>query len=116
VVRTRAGSGRLGCLLFLLIVAGIGYFGVNIGEAYIRYYRYRDAMSQSARFASTRSDDQIRRHLAQVADSLGLPEAAQRVIIRRDQSGVTIQAHYIENLELPGTVREFEFNPRVTQK
>jgi hypothetical protein len=100
----------------LLVLAGVGYFGINVGEAYLRYYRYRDAMSQSARFASTRSDDQIRRQLAQVADSLGLPESARRVVIRREAGGVTIQAHYIENLELPGTVREFEFNPRVTQK
>jgi hypothetical protein len=116
VVRARAGRGRLGCLVFLLLVAGIGYFGINVGEAYLRYYRYRDAMAQSARFASTRSDEQIRRHLANVADSLELPESARQVIIRRNAAGVTIQAHYIENLELPGTVREFEFNPRVTHK
>jgi len=113
MVRVRRGAGRLGCLITLLLLAGVVYFGVNVGEVYLRYYRYRDAMAQAARFAQTRSDDAIRRGLANVADSLGLPPAAGRVQVRRTNRGIAIEATYIEIVELPGTVREFEFHPRV---
>ena len=116
MVTARRGSSRLGCLFTLLIAAGIVYFGLNVGEAYLRYYRYRDAMAQSARFSATRSDDAIRRHLANVADSLGLPPAAAKVMVRRQDRKVIIEAHYSELVELPGTVREFEFHPRVEQR
>jgi hypothetical protein len=116
VVRERRGAGRLGCLFILLIIAGVGYFGVGIGETYLRFYRYRDAMAQQARFAATRSDATITSHLANVADSLGLPSAARRVQILRTDRGVQIEARYFESVELPGTVRQIEFHPRVVQR
>ena len=40
----------------LLIVAAIGYFGANVGEAYFNYYRYQDRMASEARFAAHNTD------------------------------------------------------------
>ena len=57
---TRAGASRLGCLVGLLLVVTVGYFGFNIGEVYFRFYRFKDAMAQEARFAETRDDATIR--------------------------------------------------------
>ncbi|HEX7337707.1 MAG TPA: hypothetical protein VF252_10905 [Gemmatimonadales bacterium] len=34
----RRGAGALGCLLSLLLFAGALYYGVNIGQVYLRYY------------------------------------------------------------------------------
>ena len=115
MVTGRRGAGRLGCLVFLLILAVAGYFGIGVGETYLRFYRYRDAMAQQARFASTRSDATISSHLAHVADSLGLPPAARRVRIQRTDRGVQIEARYFEAVELPGMVRQIEFRPRAVQ-
>ena len=39
------------------------YFAVNVGEPYLRFYRYRDAMRQEVRFAAHFTDDDILRHL-----------------------------------------------------
>lgn len=116
MVTTRRGIGRLGCLVFLLIAAAGLNFGVGIGEAYWRYFRYRDAMTQAARFAGTTSDEAIRARLAATADSLGLPPEAQKVTIRRAQAGVAIEARYTELVELPGTVRELQFHPQAERK
>jgi hypothetical protein len=89
----RRGRSSLGCLVMLLIVVAIGYFAVNIGEVYLRYYRFHDSMAQNARFAAHFDDDAIRNH-------------------RRGHT-ITISADYYERVELPLYVREIHFEPRV---
>jgi len=113
VVSQRAGRARLGCLFVLLLGAAGVYFGLDFGEAYLRYFRYRDAMAQAARFSSVQTDGAIRTHLATVADSLGLPPKARDVTIRRSAGVITIEADYIERVELPGSVRNLHFTPKV---
>ena len=71
---SRKGRSSLGCLLILLVLAAALYVGVNIGEAYWRFYEFQDAMRQEVRFAKQIPDDRIKLHLAALADSLGLPE------------------------------------------
>lgn len=112
MVRPRQGRSRLGCLVILLIAAVALHVGFDVGEAYFRYYRYKDAMSQQVRFAATRSDAVIRQQLAFVADSLGLPPRAKQVTIRRTDGEVGIEARYAEEVKLPGRVRVIQFHPR----
>ena len=108
----RRGASRLGCLIGGLLIVTAVYFGVNIGEVYLRYFRLRDAMQQEARFADVRPDSAIRNRLRATADSLGLPEDAGRVTILRAQNQITIYSSYAELVELPLFVREFHFSPR----
>jgi hypothetical protein len=115
MVTARRGMGRLGCLVSLLFLVTIAYFGFNIGEVYLRFYRLKDAMVQEARFAHNRDDNMIRAHLAAVADSLGLPDEAGRVTVRRDAARIVISTDYSEHVELPLFVREFHFAPQVVR-
>lgn len=112
---TRDGRSRLGCLVGLLLLVTIAYFGFNIGEVYVRFYRLKDAMVQEARFADTRDDEAIRVRLAAVADSLGLPEEAGRVRVMRSANRIVITTDYSEHVELPLFVREFKFAPQVVR-
>ena len=112
---TRDGRSRLGCLVGLLLLVTIAYFGFNIGEVYVRFYRLKDAMVQEARFADTRDDEAIRIRLAAVADSLGLPEEAGRVRVMRSANRIVITTDYSEHVELPLFVREFKFAPQVVR-
>ncbi len=114
MVRSRRGAGRIGCLLMLLVVTAIGYFGFNIGEAYFNFYRYQDRMKTEARFAANNTDAAIRSHIAQFADSIGLPESARNVVVRRGEHEIFIYANYSVHIELPGQVKEFHFNPTAT--
>ena len=107
----RRGRTSLGCLFTLLLVVAAGYFGVNIGEVYYRYLVYRDAMAQEATLAAHNSDDVIRQHLRALADSLGLPEGAQTINIRRSPRRVWIWSEYYDRVELPLYVHEFHFTP-----
>lgn len=111
MVTTRRGAGKLGCLFSLLIAVTAGYFAVNIGEVYWRFYEFQDAMRQEVRFARSRSDEDIVRHLRALVDSIGLPEDAGRVRVRRTPRSITISSEYSEHVELPVFVREFRFQP-----
>jgi len=111
MVRSRPGSSSLGCLFALLLLSTAVYFGVNVGEVYFRYFKYKDAMRQEVRFASHNSDQVILRHLRAQADSLGLPEAAGEVTLQRDGRHIEIESEYYEHIELPLYVREVRFNP-----
>ncbi|MGH7662906.1 MAG: hypothetical protein ACRENI_01190 [Gemmatimonadaceae bacterium] len=109
----RRGASRLGCLFTLLLLAAIGYFGIDVGEAYYRYFRYRDAMKQEVRFAGQHTDPEIVRRLRAVADSLDLPAEASRIGIRRTPPRhIDIWASYTESVDFPLHVRDFHFTPR----
>jgi hypothetical protein len=96
----------------LLILAAIVYFGVNVGEVYMRFYQFQDAMRQEVRFAAHNSDAQILRRLQAEADSLGLPEGAGTISLQRDGRHIDLESDYYEHIELPGMVKEVHFNPR----
>ena len=115
MVTPRCGMSRLGCLFSLLIIVALGYFGANFGEVFMRYYRYRDAMEQEARFFERSDDDGIRRRLVAFADSLGLPAEASRLDITRSAGQIEISAHWSEHVEVPLFARDLHFAPRVEQ-
>lgn len=108
----RRGATTLGCLFTLLIISALVYFGAGATEIYWRYLEFKDAMTTEARFRSKQPDSQIIARLKYVADSLGLPEDAGKVIIRRRGGEITIESHYEEYIELPGFAKEWHFEPR----
>lgn len=113
VMRARRGMGQIGCLVSLMVVAAVGYFGLGVGQVYWNYYEYRDRMQQEARFAGSRTDGVIKRRIAAYADSLGLPEAAKQVRVRRQQKHIYIWSEYYETVELPFLSKELLLSPRV---
>ena len=114
MVATRRGVARLGCVAALLFVGAVAYFAVNIGRVALGYYRFEDRMKQEARFAAKRTDAQIRDRLIAFVDSLGLPEGAQHVHVRRVEHVVYIWSDYYLHVELPGYVREVRLSPQVS--
>ena len=108
----RRGRANFGCLLGLLVTVTAIYFAMSVGEPYWRYYRYLDGMKQEARFSARFTDDEIQRRLASLADSLGLPEAAGKVRVRRASNRISISASYYEHVEMPLIARDILFTPQ----
>ncbi len=113
MVGRRRGRTNFGCLFRILLLVTAVYFGVNVGEPYFRYYRFLDGMKQEARFSSQFTDDQIQTRLAALADSLGLPEAAGQVRVRRESNRISLSSSYYERVEMPLLVRDILFSPQV---
>lgn len=105
----RYGRSALGCLFSLLIVVAIGYFGVNAGESYWRFYQYQDDMRQEVNFARQRTNEQIIARLRASADSLGLPDDAKIISIRRSENGIAVEASYDDRVEMPMYVKEIHY-------
>lgn len=110
---SRSGKSSYGCLVFLLLLGATLYFGFDVGNVYWRAYQFQDAMTQESRFAARNSNEVIIAHLRAQADSLGLPDGAQKIQIRRKPNQIWIWCEYIETVELPWMVKDIDFNPHV---
>lgn len=114
MVKSRAGITKFGCLVWLLLIAATVYFGLPVGETYMRYQQYKDRMKVELRFRSGLPNERIIRNLQMAADSLGLPEAAGDVQITRRDGQITLEADYEEILQFPGFVKVIRFKPIAT--
>lgn len=108
----RRGASTIGCLFWLLIFAAILYFGVNAFEVYYKYLEYKQAMDAEVRFRSMLADNTLLANLRAKADSLGLPEDAKKITIKREKGQISIEAHYDETIDLPGYKKEIHFEPK----
>jgi hypothetical protein len=116
-VVNRRGESRIGCLLPLLILAVVVYFAFDFGEAYFRFYQFKDAMGQEARFSTDRTDGQITKRLSALADSLQMPPGAELITIERTPTIVTISSDYDEVIKLPmKKERVIHFHPSVMSR
>jgi hypothetical protein len=109
--RGRRRGSTLGCLLTLFLFVVALYYGVHIGEVYLRYYRLLDAMRFQAHLAPAIKDNAvIDRRLVAAADSiLG---QTPRFRIDRGPRRITIQTEYSDRVELPFLKYTFRFQPR----
>jgi hypothetical protein len=111
LARSRLGGSTMGCLLSLALFIAALYYGVHIGEVYLRYYRLLDAMRFQAQLAPTIKDDNlIAGRLTAAADSiLG---KSLRFKIARTTRRITIQTEYSDLVDLPLFKHTFPFQPR----
>ena len=103
VIRARGGKGasRLGCLVQIVVLVSVVYFGLLAGQEALAYYRFKDAMKTEARFASTRSDQDIRNRLRAFTDSVKLPAEASDINIVREGNEIRIWSEYDQVIKLP---------------
>jgi hypothetical protein len=115
--RPQRGASRLGCLIQLIILGSLLYFGLYAGQDLLEYYRLRDAMKQEARFATLRTDTQIKDRLRAFADSVGLPEEASDINIVRGDNTIRIWSEYDQPLRLPFDLQKsVHLKPSVEQR
>ena len=115
-LRGRRGSGGLGCVVSLLLFAAALYYGVNIGQVYLRYYQLMDTMRSQARLAPSLQDDVIYRRLEAQADSL-LPGRHTRFKITRGghPNRIIIETEYKDHVDLPLFKHTFVMRPRAEE-
>ena len=114
---SRRGASTIGCLISLLLFAAVVYYGINIGRVYLRYYQLQDTMRSNARLAPSLTDAVIRRRLVDRVEELGLPDSAEKFIIRRSgrPRNITIETGYSESVDLPLFKHTFNFHPRTVE-
>ena len=113
----RRGAGPLGCLISLALFAAALYYGLNIGQVYLRYYQLEDSMRSQARLAPSLKDDVIQRRLTAQADSL-LPGRRPQFTITRGgtPNRIIIETVYSDKVELPFFKHTFVMHPRAEER
>lgn len=114
----RRGASTTGCLVSLLVLVAVLYYGVNIGEVYFRYYRLLDEMGTQARVAAALDNGTIQRRIGAAIQEIGIPdEAAANLQITRTASPreITIESEYSEAVHLPLFDHTFKFHPKATE-
>lgn len=113
----RRGASQIGCLISLVLFAAAIYYGVNIGQVWMRYYQLVDEMEVSARLAPSLTDAVIRRRLEAKVDDLKLPPEAAKFTITRSGKprAITIETTYSETVDLPLFNHTFVFTPKAVE-
>ncbi len=113
----RRGASGLGCLMSLVLFATALYYGINIGQVYLRYYQLRDGMRSQARLAPSLQDDVIQRRLVAQADSL-LPGRHPQFRITRGGTPkkIIIETVYSDKVDLPLFKHTFVMHPRAEER
>lgn len=114
VIGSRRGSSNLGCLISLALFVGALYYGIHIGEVYLRYYQLVQEMRSQARLAPSLTNEVIQRRLLERVTDLELPPAARNFRIQRTvrPRAIVITTQYEETLDLPLFRHTFRFRPR----
>ena len=60
--RSRRGGSTLGCVFSLVLFLAALYYGVHIGQVYVRFYRLQDALRFQALMAPTIDNGVITRN------------------------------------------------------
>ena len=112
-LRSRRGGSTSGCLVSLVIFVAAVYYGIHLGQPWLRYYQLIDEMRVSARLAPTLSDGVIQRRLEQKVDELGLPPEAKKFHITRSGNPrkIIITTEYSETVIVPLLTHTFLFTP-----
>jgi hypothetical protein len=108
----------MGCLISLVVLVAVLYYGVNIGVVYFRYYRLVDEMGTQARLAAALDNGTIQRRIADAVKDIGLPDAASSNLqITRSATPrqIIIETTYNESVHLPLFNHTFRLHPRATE-
>lgn len=98
-------------LISFAIFVAIVYATVNAGAAYLRYQQFKDAVRETALFAGTKTDDQLKARVMELAQRDEVPLDPEYVRIDRVADRVVISASYVEIIKLlPGYERQWQFD------
>lgn len=92
--RSTRGEGRLGCILWLALLALVGYGLYKVIPVKVATSTFYDFMQEEASFASIRDVKQLRQEILAKAKELDLPITEDNLTLKRTRESITIEAHY----------------------
>jgi hypothetical protein len=87
-------------IIQLLIAALILHATWRAGTVYLRYYEFKDDVTQIAQFGVRQSDNELRNGVVDAAKRRDIALTADDVSVRRQNRHIIIDANYVEQVEL----------------
>ncbi len=116
MIESNRGSGRIGCLITLLIFAVAGYVGMKVGPVYYNAQEFEDALQVEGVKAGARfyTDEVILDDIMKLARSFEIPIKEENVKINRAGGQLIIAVEYSVpvEFEIIGYTHIFRFTAR----
>jgi len=87
-------------IIKLLITAVVLHATWRAGTAYMRYYGFKDEVTQIAQFGLNVPNNTLHAHVLDAAKRLDIPVDPATVTVQRRQAHIIIDASYTEPVEL----------------
>jgi hypothetical protein len=102
-------------LVKLALAALVANAAFRLGTAYLSYYRFTDAVTQTAQFGTDRSEAEIRRRVLELASEYDVPLAEDAFTIRRtDENHTIVDGAYTQPVDLlPGYQYRWPFTVHI---
>jgi hypothetical protein len=105
----RRGASSFGCLVSIILLVAVLYYGYHVGQVYLKFYQLQDEMNTQASLAPSLADDVIYRRLSAKSDSL-LGRSLRFAIQRAKR--ITITTEYSDSVDLPFFKHTFRLKPK----
>jgi hypothetical protein len=111
------GAAGFGCVVWVLILALIGYCLVQIVPVKIASSQFEDFMQEEAGFGSVKNLTQLEKEILAKARELKIPLAKEDLIVKRSKDSVTIEASYEMTVDFFGGLYKYvwKFHPVITR-
>ena len=113
--RAQAGEGRIGCIIWLALLAVgilIGYKTIPVKIATSELY---DFMDEQAKWAATTKPDVLRNRIYSKAKELDLPLDAKNLTVERYGDSIKMRATFTVPIEILGYERDWDFDLQVNK-
>jgi hypothetical protein len=87
-------------IIKLIIAALVIHATYRAGTAYMRFYEFKDDVTQIAQFGVRQTDNQLRNGVLDAAKRRAIPLNPDSIKVRRENHHIIIDTNYLEQVEL----------------
>ena len=106
----QAGQGKIGCLLWILLVAVAGLVAFKMIPIKVRSSELHDFMVEQAKWAANYPEDQIEKSILTRANELQLPLDKDSVKVEKVRERIRMEATYTVPVVFPGYTYQWKFH------
>jgi hypothetical protein len=101
-------------LIKLAVVAVLANAAVRTVPVYWSYFKFKDAVEESARFSSRRSEEDVRDRVLAIANRFEIPITAGDIRVRKENETTFVETAYDTSFEyFPGRRYPVHFDVKV---
>jgi hypothetical protein len=92
--RTARGAAGFGCIVWLAIIALLGYALYKIVPVKVQSAAFADFLQEETSFGSIKSQQQIEYEILSRAKETNVPVTKDNLSIHKTRESITVEAHY----------------------
>jgi hypothetical protein len=114
ILKRNRGGLSFGCLLVVVLLAGLGFVGFKVGEVYWNYFEVKEKVREVLNWAvagQVKSDQEILQKVVTHIREAGLelPAPARNIRIGHSESNLTISVKWKREVVFPGYTLPLNF-------